>query len=95
MNTNHPYFEQIRKSIYYFYVVNMDSPSFANKYICDFDIIEKENELEISLLTNYPGIIIGKAGKDINALRKWVSDDLKIEKNIVITIRENKLWYFN
>jgi len=60
-------------------------------------IIDTENKkLIITITTKRPGIIIGKAGKDIDALAKYLGKTLTDKDKIQINIIENKsVWFVN
>lgn len=56
----------------------------------------KDKKLIITITTRRPGIIIGKAGKDIDALTEYLRKEFPSKNQAEITIVEDKLdWFIN
>jgi len=73
----------LQNSRYYITDINLSTDTDKNGYL-----------YYINITTHLPGILIGKQGKDINALEKLIKKHITVFKgSIKLNIIENKLWY--
>ena len=56
----------------------LDRPNTYTLGICKLDYDNKKNELTVHL--RRPGLLIGEAGKDIDALQSYLECDIKINE---------------
>ena len=53
-----------------------DNPSTYSRGVCKLEYSEKDNNLTVHL--RRPGLLIGKAGRTINNLKKWLECEVSI-----------------
>jgi ribosomal protein S3 len=58
--------------------------------IYDIKVSKYSRVCEIAIYTNSPGILIGKGGENIDALKKYLNRQLSTE--VTIYLKENQLW---
>ena len=64
----------------------------TGKIIASNAVDGKPIELEVTITTKRPGIIIGSAGKEIDALKDYLTKELGLQ--VTVLIIENRLeWY--
>ena len=56
--------------------------------------VSYEDRIEVEIETYRPGLIIGKGGRVINALKAFVNNDVETDKIIEFGIKENKFWFY-
>lgn len=66
-----------------------DPISISRFGITDFLFEFKNEKLIVTIVLERPGILIGKAGRTIDGLNKYLSSD-----NIEVHIKESKLWSY-
>lgn len=59
--------------------------------ITDAVVKNKFDYVHVCITLQRPGILIGKGGKTIDGLKKYLQEILK--KDVVIDIKESKLWW--
>ena len=60
--------------------------------ITDVNVLgNNKKKITIQIILGRPGLIIGKAGRTIDALRVFMED--YFQKEVEIKIKESKLWY--
>ncbi len=77
-----------RRAIYIFL-------NWKNKYdvlylITDIKVTKDTNNTIVCITTQKPGLLIGKAGKLIEELKRFIEEDTN--ENIIIKIKESALW---
>lgn len=60
--------------------------------ITDLDFKFDSNMVTLTITMEFPGIIIGKGGRTIDALREYLNDVLD-NYSIKIDLKESKLWH--
>jgi len=79
--------KKIRRSMKAFFI--KEDWGYENT-ITKVEVFEKENELEVLIETHCPGILIGRMGRTIDALKEWLEKEE--EKVIKINLQENLMW---
>ena len=79
-----------RKNVYSYLKILKEWDVHYLNAISDIQAVENNGKIEMTVTTHQPGILIGKAGREINALTKYLTKELKKEVKIFIT--ENNLW---
>lgn len=85
----------VNKAIYncYLFADEVEFYSIIDKWVITDIKSRKINHVtEIIITTRRPGILIGKQGRFIDELGKYLSNKLGV---VTIDIEEDKLWHFN
>lgn len=78
-----------RQISYYFYEdFNYDIIST----ITEVKVFEEKSKFILKITTHRPGILIGRGGKTIDALRNWLNNG-EFSKPVEIDLQESKLWH--
>lgn len=64
--------------------------NFLQPTINNVEVKENKTTLLITITTSRPGLLIGKGGRYIDALKEYIESQLK--KKVTIHIEESKLW---
>ena len=80
--------QMYRRLMYQYFRMNEWNYAVFITYV---KVFKQKDEITIEIETHLPGLLIGKAGKFIDGLQKFIEEETK--ESIKFILKECKLWY--
>jgi ribosomal protein S3 len=88
--TINPTLKDFNRMFYVYYEIIKDHTKTI-KTVTDFSLNIEGGVYILNIKSYFPGLIIGKGGKDIDGFKNYIQKELNI-KNFKINLEEEKMW---
>lgn len=79
-----------RRQISYYFYEDFNYDIISN--ITEVKVFEEKSKFILKITTHRPGILIGRGGSTIDALKNWLNNG-EFSKPVEIDIQESKMWH--